>query len=408
MSRFGLSFAPLLGAAVLFVLPSCAASASAAREPASRAGAQFPQPPGSTPAAPGSVHVAVLAGGCFWGVEGVFERLAGVRDVVSGYSGGSAEDAFYEAIGTGRTGHAESVRIEYDPAVVSYGTLLRVFFHIAHDPTQLNYQGPDHGPQYRSAIFFSDDGQRKVAEEYVQTLNAAKVYPARIVTQIVPLEKFYPAEEYHQDFMRLNPDYPYIVYHDRPKVEALERAYPDLLAEGFKKTAKAAPTEMWYGLPVVSSVRDLSFPVAKSEAEWKGLLGDFRFQVLRQAGTERAFTGDSWDEHRAGTYYSAATGQPLFRSETKFESGTGWPSFSRPIEQEAVVLVMDRSYGMERVEVIDSSSGSHLGHVFEDGPGPGEFEEGTGLRYCMNSASMIFVPDGAPEPAIVAAYRSGR
>ncbi len=421
-------FVPLLGAAVLFVLPSCAASAdasaSAAHESASRGagktGAPFPAPPApppdSVPAAPGTVQVAVLAGGCFWGVEGVFERLEGVRDVVSGYSGGSAKDAFYEAIGTGLTGHAESVRIEYDPALISYGTLLRVFFHIAHDPTQLNYQGPDHGPQYRSAIFFADDDQRKVAEAYIGTLAEAKVYPARIVTQLVPLEKFYPAEDYHQDFMRLNPEYPYIVYHDRPKVAALERTYPDLLAESFKKPAKgsaatdasAVPTELWYGLPVVSSARDLDFPVTRSDAEWKKQLGDFRFQVLRQAGTERAFTGETWEEHRAGTYYSAATGQPLFRSETKFESGTGWPSFSRPMEQEAVVLIMDRSYGMERVEVIDSSSGSHLGHVFEDGPGPAEFAQGTGLRYCMNSASMIFVPDGAPEPAMVAAYRASR
>ncbi|TFG82882.1 MAG: peptide-methionine (R)-S-oxide reductase MsrB [Spirochaetales bacterium] len=150
----------------------------------------------------------------------------------------------------------------------------------------------------------------------------------------------------------------------------------------------------------------MEFAVAKPDEQWRRQLGDFRYNVLRQAGTERAFTGDTLDEHRAGTFYSAATGQPLFRSETKFDSGTGWPSFSKPIDQNLVLLVMDRSFGMERVEVLDSSSGSHLGHVFDDGPGPDNFNQGTGLRYCMNSASLLFVPDGAEEPALVAEYRS--
>jgi peptide methionine sulfoxide reductase msrA/msrB len=336
-------------------------------------------------------------------VEGVYEELDGVLEVISGYSGGTAKEAFYDLVSTGATGHAEAVGIRYDPSVIAYGTLLQVFFDIAHDPTQLNYQGPDHGPQYRSAIFYTDEAQRRLAEEYMKRLGAAKVFPQAIVTELLPLDVFYPAEEYHQDFMRLNPDYPYIVVHDQPKVEALMKNYPGLL----KKNSASAQGEArtWRGIPVVGPGEEPDFPIRLSDAQWVQRLGKFPFEVLRKDGTEQAFTGNSWDEHRPGTYYSAATGQPLFRSETKFDSGTGWPSFSKPIDQESLVLVMDLSYGMERVEVIDSSSGSHLGHVFDDGPGPSTFGQGTGLRYCMNSASLLFVADGAPEPALVKEYR---
>jgi peptide methionine sulfoxide reductase msrA/msrB len=355
------------------------------------------------------MHTAVLAGGCFWGVEGVFERLHGVVDVVSGYSGGSADEAFYALVSAGVTDHAEAVRIEYDPSVISYGTLLRIFFHIAHDPTQLDYQGPDHGPQYRSAIFYADEEQKRVAEEYVRILTEAGQFKDAIVTRIDALTEFHPAEEYHQDFMRLNPTYPYVVYHDLPKVQALESLYPALLAGPQGEAARGATAaRTWRGLPVVDSTAGIEFPIVKTNAEWRRQLGDFAYQVLREAGTEQPFTGELNYEHRPGTFHSAATGQPLFRSEAKFESGTGWPSFSKPIDQEAVLLVFDRSYGMIRIEVVDSSSGSHLGHVFDDGPGPGEFAEGTGLRYCMNSVSMIFVADGDPEPPIVAAYRASQ
>jgi methionine-R-sulfoxide reductase len=165
-------------------------------------------------------------------------------------------------------------------------------------------------------------------------------------------------------------------------------------------------TKTWRGLPVVEATSSIDFPITRTDAQWRRQLGDFAYEVLREAGTEQPFTGELNFEHRPGTFHSAATGQPLFRSEAKFDSGTGWPSFSKPIDQDAVVLVMDRKFGMVRIEVIDSSSGSHLGHVFDDGPGPGEFAEGTGLRYCMNSVSMIFVADGDPEPPIVAAYKA--
>jgi peptide-methionine (S)-S-oxide reductase len=193
-------------------------------------GADFPGPPKEPASAAMGTQTAVLAGGCFWGMEGIFERLKGVSDVVSGYSGGEAATAQYEVVSTGSTGHAESVKITYDPKQVSYGTLLKIYFSVAHNPTELNFQGPDHGTQYRSAIFYATPQQKQVAEEYIRSLDAAKVFPKRIVTQVVPLKAFYPAEDYHQDFMDHNPDYPYIVYWDRPRVERLVQTYPDLIS----------------------------------------------------------------------------------------------------------------------------------------------------------------------------------
>ncbi|WP_028974225.1 peptide-methionine (S)-S-oxide reductase MsrA [Spirochaeta cellobiosiphila] len=171
------------------------------------------------------VETAVFAGGCFWGVEGVYEQLKGVLDVHSGYAGGSEKTAHYNMVSSGATGHAESVQIIYDPSIISYKTLLEVFFTVAHDPTQLNYQGPDRGTQYRSAIFYVNEQQRQEAERYI------KADKRDIVTLVSPLKKFYMAEKYHQDFMRLNPDYPYIRYWDLPKIVELKAQYPELLAQ---------------------------------------------------------------------------------------------------------------------------------------------------------------------------------
>jgi peptide-methionine (S)-S-oxide reductase len=180
---------------------------------------------------PSPTRTAVLAGGCFWGVEAVFERLKGVTDVVSGYAGGQQPTAQYEMVGTGRTGHAESVQITYDPSQISYGKLLQVFFSVAHDPTQLNRQGPDQGPQYRSAIFYASDEQKRVAEMYIQQLNGAKVFKRPIVTQLTPLQGFYAAEDYHQDYIAHNPANPYVVYNDLPKLAELNKKFPDLVVK---------------------------------------------------------------------------------------------------------------------------------------------------------------------------------
>jgi peptide-methionine (S)-S-oxide reductase len=173
-------------------------------------------------------QTAVFAGGCFWGVEAVFEHLKGVSDVVSGYSGGNAATARYEEVSTGTTGHAEAVKVTYDPAQISYGQLLRVYFSVAHDPTELNRQGPDTGTQYRSAIFFTNDTQRQVAQDYIAQLTSANTFQEPIVTQVVPLTNFYAAEEYHQNFIDHNPNYPYVVINDLPKLAQLRQQFPNL------------------------------------------------------------------------------------------------------------------------------------------------------------------------------------
>jgi len=174
---------------------------------------------------------AVLSGGCFWGVQAVFQHVKGVMSATSGYSGGAAKTAEYEIVSTGETGHAESVQIVYDPALITYGELLRVFFSVAHDPTQLNRQGPDEGSQYRSAIFYGNDEQKRIAEAYIEQLNQAKVFARPIVTQVAALAAFYPAEAYHQNYATLHPNQPYIVFNDAPKVEHLKQQFPDLYIE---------------------------------------------------------------------------------------------------------------------------------------------------------------------------------
>lgn len=184
-----------------------------------------------TPTAAGNRQTAVFGGGCFWGVEAVFEHIKGVSSVESGYAGGTAETADYEMVSDGTTGHAETVKITYDPAQVSFGQLLKVFFAVAHDPTELNRQGPDTGTQYRSAIFYTDDEQKKLAENYIAELTKAKTYPAPIVTELAPLKAFYKAEDYHQDYLARHPTQPYIVINDLPKVENLKKQFADLYVE---------------------------------------------------------------------------------------------------------------------------------------------------------------------------------
>ncbi|MBV9301953.1 MAG: peptide-methionine (S)-S-oxide reductase MsrA [Acidobacteriaceae bacterium] len=171
---------------------------------------------------------AVLAGGCFWGVEAVFERLKGVKKIVAGFAGGDKSTAHYETVSTGRTGHAESVEITYDPAQITYGQLLKVYFSVAHDPTELNRQGPDEGTQYRSTIFYMNDDQKRVAEAYISQLNEAKIFSRPVATQVVPFHGFYAAESYHQHYLDRNPNNPYIVYNDLPKLEQLKKQYPQL------------------------------------------------------------------------------------------------------------------------------------------------------------------------------------
>jgi peptide-methionine (S)-S-oxide reductase len=189
----------------------------------------FPKPTIDTPlAAQKSQQTAVLAGGCFWGVQAVFEHLKGVRSVTAGYSGGRVDSPSYEVVSSGMTGHAESVSINFDPSQISYGQILMIFFSVAHDPTQLNRQGPDDGTQYRSAVFYSSEEQRRIASAYIAQLDAAKVYPRKIVTEVTPFKAFFRAEEYHQDYLQSHTNEPYIAYNDLPKLEHLKKRFPEM------------------------------------------------------------------------------------------------------------------------------------------------------------------------------------
>uniref|UniRef100_Q01T83 Peptide methionine sulfoxide reductase MsrA n=1 Tax=Solibacter usitatus (strain Ellin6076) TaxID=234267 RepID=Q01T83_SOLUE len=193
---------------------------------------EIPPPFADVPApTTNQLATAVFAGGCFWGVEGVYEHVKGVKAAVSGYAGGPASMAHYDLVSNGDTGHAESVKVTYDPAQISYGKLLQIFFAVAHDPTELNRQGPDWGTQYRSAIFYSSEEEQRVATAYIEQLNAAKAFSKPIVTQVAPLKAFYPAEDYHQHFLERNPTHPYIVYNDLPKIAQLKRRFPELVTK---------------------------------------------------------------------------------------------------------------------------------------------------------------------------------
>ncbi len=220
---WNLSSRQSLLAAAFAASAAIAASASLAQE-----GIAIPVPANEQPAQPGAMAVAVVAGGCFWGVQGVFQHVEGVKNAVSGYAGGEEATAHYNLVGSGSTGHAEAVEITYDPAKISYGKILQIFFSVAHDPTQLNRQGPDVGTQYRTAIFPLDQAQAAMAKAYIAQLDQARVFKAPLATKIEPDHKFYPAEPYHQDYLTLNPTQPYIVYNDLPKIENLKRLFPDL------------------------------------------------------------------------------------------------------------------------------------------------------------------------------------
>ncbi len=222
MSVYSVRFAWIILASLIGIT---ACNANASPGPA----AAVPAPRVDAPRASASGQQnAVVAGGCFWGVQAVFQHVKGVISATSGYSGGSAKTAEYEIVSTGETGHAESVQIVYDPSQITFGELLRVFFSVAHDPTQLNRQGPDEGTQYRSSIFYANDEQKRIAEAYIAQLDQAKIFSRRIVTQVVPLKAFYPAEAYHQNYATLHPNQPYIVFNDAPKVEHLRAEFPEL------------------------------------------------------------------------------------------------------------------------------------------------------------------------------------
>ena len=298
-------------------------------------------------------NVIYFAGGCFWGMEQLMQSIPGVIDAESGYANGTCkEDADYKTVCKGKTGVRETVRVEYNPDEVSLDALLLAYFYVI-DPTVENRQGNDVGTQYQTGVYYTSDA----AKETVERIAAIeKGRSKKFFVEIGPLINFFPAEEYHQDYLENNPN----GYCHIPKAEM------ELVSK-----LRIDPGD--YKKPAAESIRDK--------------LTDEQYRVTQENGTERAFTGEFWNQFEKGIYVDIVTGEPLFSSTDKFESGCGWPAFTKPIEEPAVVELEDNSHGMRRTEVRSRAGDSHLGHVFTGDP-----ESPNGVRYCINSASLRFVP----------------
>ena len=310
-----------------------------------------------------TLAIATLAGGCFWCTESDLEKVPGVAKVISGYTGGKKENPTYEEVSAGGTGHLEAIQVYYDPQQITYEQVLEIFWrHI--NPTDPGGQFVDRGSQYRSAIFYHNPEQKRLAEQSKETLNRSGKFTQPIVTEILPLGRFYEAEEYHQDYYQKNPIRYRYYRHASGRDQFLQ--------------------EVW-GKEKVDPVSSQGFK-KPDEAALRKKLTALQFKVTQQNGTEPAFNNEFWDNKKEGIYVDIVSGEPLFSSLDKYDSGTGWPSFTRPLEPGSIFEKEDNSFFSKRTEVRSRQAGSHLGHVFPDGPKP------TGLRYCLNSAALRFIP----------------
>ncbi|HET56409.1 MAG TPA: peptide-methionine (S)-S-oxide reductase [Ignavibacteria bacterium] len=307
----------------------------------------------------GKVEIATLAGGCFWCIEAPFESIDGVLKVVSGYSGGSVENPTYEQVTSGTTGHKEAVQVYFDPELISYSEILDVFWKQL-DPTDAGGSFYDRGSQYESGIFYHNNKQKQVAEKSKNDLEKSGIFDKPIVTKIEKFTTFYPAEEYHQDYAEKNP----LHYSNYKK------------GSGRESFIKA----VWGDENIDQYIRN-----AKDENIKKSLT-ELQYNVTQKNATEPPFKNEYWDHQEDGIYVDIVSGEPLFSSKDRFECGSGWVSFTKPIDTRFTQKREDTSHGMNRIEVRSKIADSHLGHVFYDGPDP------TNLRYCINSASLKFIP----------------